>query len=247
MILSHVFSQNGFLKNISQYFLLVNLLPIAAGGMVKAIGSTDDYRQVFACAGKGALISGSATLASNLVGGPVWLGCVAGILGAVAVSSCFDSYENSYSNINALFRPFRNISQDAASKINSIIIKMENPYNFINQSRIDLKKQIEKIDLDFDRTKGSIQVLYNKAEKKLKIAKEYRNKAVLLLQKVKNNQLDKKHGEDLALKALVLEEKYKNEANDLISSAKNCGQALIPSIKKINTFKANLKSFEYLR
>jgi len=62
------------------------LLPIAAYGMYQAFSESENNVKTVKAAGNGALISGSALLVSSLVGGPGWLGCLAGIVTASLVA-----------------------------------------------------------------------------------------------------------------------------------------------------------------
>jgi len=62
------------------------LLPVAAYGMYSAIKESDNKKDAFMAAGNGAFVSGSALMVSSLIGGPIWLGCVAGMVAASLVA-----------------------------------------------------------------------------------------------------------------------------------------------------------------
>ncbi|RMG13751.1 MAG: hypothetical protein D6729_14565 [Deltaproteobacteria bacterium] len=65
------------------------LLGIAAASMAVAVhrSGAPDRRSILVAGGKGALVSGSALLASGLVGGPAWLGVSTAVLTGILVRS----------------------------------------------------------------------------------------------------------------------------------------------------------------
>lgn len=93
------------------------LLPIAAGTMAYAIYKNDNKKQIIVQAGKGSLVSGSALIVSSLVGGPAWLGCVAGFMASVAVSKGIEKAEKALGNSIKLIEPARYISKTVVAKL----------------------------------------------------------------------------------------------------------------------------------
>jgi hypothetical protein len=93
------------------------LLPIAAGSMVYAIKGEEDKKHLFVQAGKGSIVSGSALLLSSLIGGPAWLGCIAGFMTAVAVSNGLEKMEKAFNRSWDLLVPAEKIYKNAASQI----------------------------------------------------------------------------------------------------------------------------------
>lgn len=85
------------------------MLPIAAGAMAYAIWKSDDKRNIFINAGKGAIVSGTVFLISNLVGGPVWLGCTAGILTAIAVRKALDNPIEAFQRAIDIIKPAKKV------------------------------------------------------------------------------------------------------------------------------------------
>ncbi len=103
------------------------LMPIAAASMVYAISKAEDRKAVMIQSGKGALVSGSALLASTLVGGPVWLGCVAGFMTAIAISYALDHPQKALERAQALVQPATQILKDVSSQLLHVEIPQWQP------------------------------------------------------------------------------------------------------------------------
>jgi len=93
------------------------LMPIAAGSMAYAIYKGNNKKHLLIQAGKGSLVSGSALLASSLVGGQVWLGCIAGFMTAIAVSKCIEKPEKAFQYSQKIVVPAKNIFKNVAFKL----------------------------------------------------------------------------------------------------------------------------------
>lgn len=96
------------------------LLPIAAAGLVYAFVEAEDKRTVVVQAGKGALVSGTTILVSSLIGGPVWLGCVAGLMAGVAVSKMLDNPQKAFERAQAVLGPAAEAFRTAAVGIRAL-------------------------------------------------------------------------------------------------------------------------------
>jgi hypothetical protein len=96
------------------------LIPIAAGSLAYALYNCEDKTEVFVNAGKGALVSGSALLISSLVGGPLWMGCLAGALTAIAVKQCMDHPQKAWQRAQAAVHPARQVFASAARQIGAM-------------------------------------------------------------------------------------------------------------------------------
>jgi len=62
------------------------LFPVAAYGMYKAFKQTDCRLDTVKAAANGSLVSGSSLMISSLIGGPIWLGCIVGVITASVVA-----------------------------------------------------------------------------------------------------------------------------------------------------------------
>lgn len=87
------------------------LVPIAAGGLVYSLSNTGDKMGTLKQAGKGAITSGGSIMVGSLVGGPIWIGCVASVCAAMAINYSLDNPEKAYTrmvdiskNMDSVFR-----------------------------------------------------------------------------------------------------------------------------------------------
>jgi hypothetical protein len=96
------------------------LMPIAAGSLVYAAYNAGTPREAFATVGKGALVSGSVLLVGNLVGGPVWLGCVAGVITAVAVKSAIDDPHKTFQRAREMIAPATHVLKEVTVNLSNL-------------------------------------------------------------------------------------------------------------------------------
>lgn len=96
------------------------LLPIAAGSMAYAICSSENKKEILINSGKGAIISGSVCLMSSLVGGPIWLGCVAGLITAVAVRNALDDPVRTFSRTLDMTQAAVKVLREAGTNISQL-------------------------------------------------------------------------------------------------------------------------------
>jgi hypothetical protein len=93
------------------------LMPIAAGSLAYAAYKSQNPREAILTAGKGALVSGSVILVSHIVGGPVWLGCVAGVITAVAVKTALDDPHKAFQRAQELIAPAEEVLKKVTAKL----------------------------------------------------------------------------------------------------------------------------------
>jgi hypothetical protein len=93
------------------------LLPIAASGMVEAIKHGDSAKDIILQSGKGSLVSGSALLVSSLVGGPLWLGCIAGFMAATAISKGLSSPQKAFDLCVQIIEPAKIVTGSVIKSI----------------------------------------------------------------------------------------------------------------------------------
>ncbi len=96
------------------------LMPIAAGSMAYALYKGKNKKEILVQAGKGSIVSGSALLVSSLVGGPAWLGCVAGLLTAVAVAKAIEKPDKAFAYTKKLIEPARYVFKQVAYNLDSL-------------------------------------------------------------------------------------------------------------------------------
>jgi hypothetical protein len=81
------------------------LLAVAAGGLAYALRSKGTRAECLVSGGKGAIASGSALLVAGLLGGPWWLGAIAGAATAICVRSALARPEDCARRVKELFAP----------------------------------------------------------------------------------------------------------------------------------------------
>ena len=96
------------------------LIPIAAGSLAYAIIETGSVKEVAVEAGKGAFACGSALLVSSIIGGPVWLGCLAGAMTAIAVRQCIDNPEKAWDRAQELILPAKETMSQVSRQIRTM-------------------------------------------------------------------------------------------------------------------------------
>ncbi len=85
------------------------LFPVAAGGLVYSLSKSENKKEALIQGGKGAIVSGSSLLIGGLVGGPIWLGCIAAIGAALAISYSLDHPEKAFMRIKDMIKPTASI------------------------------------------------------------------------------------------------------------------------------------------
>lgn len=81
------------------------LFPIAAGGLIYAAAKSENKKEILVQGGKGAIVSGGALLAGSLVGGPVWIGCLASIAAAISINTAIENPEKTFKRVQGLITP----------------------------------------------------------------------------------------------------------------------------------------------
>jgi hypothetical protein len=85
------------------------LFPVAAAGLVYSLSKTESKKETLIKGGKGAIVSGGALLAGGLVGGPVWIGCLASVGAAMAINYSIEHPEKTFVRIKEMIKPTASI------------------------------------------------------------------------------------------------------------------------------------------
>jgi len=96
------------------------LIPIAAGSLAYAVIESGSVKEVAVEAGKGAFVSGSALLVSSIIGGPAWLGCIAGAMTAIAVKQCVDNPDKAWDRAQELILPAKEAMSQVSRQIRTM-------------------------------------------------------------------------------------------------------------------------------
>jgi hypothetical protein len=85
------------------------LFPIAAGGLVYSLVKSENRQEAMIQGGKGAIVSGGALLAGGLIGGPVWIGCLASIAAALSLNYAIENPDKTFTRVKEIIQPTSSI------------------------------------------------------------------------------------------------------------------------------------------
>ncbi len=139
---------------------------------------------------------------------------------------------------------FNRIFKMGQSQAHSVIDKMEDPIRMTEQGIRDLKKDLQGAMQSLAEVKGVTIRTRKEAENNKKLAADYERKAMLLLQKMQNGELDASEAERIATEALSKKESHANEAIKLSQEAEN-NQKMSDSLQaNVNKLKSTISTYE---
>ena len=130
------------------------------------------------------------------------------------------------------------------SEAHALVSKFEDPEKLIEQGIRDLKKDFDDSMQSVAQIKAIAIGTKKKLEAKKQIAADYEQKAMLLLQKAKNGELDESEADRLASEALEKRQAALKEVEKLTNDAKNYDASLEQMGKKILELKNKIKEAE---
>ena len=139
---------------------------------------------------------------------------------------------------------FKRLFKVGASQAHSVIDKMEDPIKMTEQGIRDLKKDLSGAMTSLAQVKGIIIRTKKEAAKNKNLASDYERKAMLLLQKMQNGELDGKDAERMAAQALNEKEEKENEAQRLSKEALSYETKSNDLNSKVNKLKTTITSYE---
>lgn len=139
---------------------------------------------------------------------------------------------------------FDRIFKLGQSHAHSAIDKMEDPIKMTEQGIRDLKKDLQSAMQSLAEVKGVTIRTRKESENNKKLAADYERKAMLLLQKMQNGELDAVDAERLATEALSKKESHANEAIKQAQEADN-HQKMSDSLQaNVNKLKSTVSTYE---
>ncbi len=130
------------------------------------------------------------------------------------------------------------------SEAHALVSKFEDPVNLIEQGIRDLKKDFDESMKNVAQIKAIAIGTKKELETKKQIAADYEQKAMILLQKAKNGELDESEADRLATEALKKRQEALKEVEKLTNDAKNYDVSLEQMSKKILELKNKIKESE---
>ena len=142
--------------------------------------------------------------------------------------------------MNLLFRILKFFQSEA----HSLLSRFEDPVKLIEQGIRDLKKDFDESMKSVAQVKAIAIGAKKEIEVKTQIAKDYEQKALILLQKAKNGELDESEADRLASEALKKRQEALKEVEKLSCDVKNYEASLEQMSKKILELKNKIKESE---
>lgn len=130
------------------------------------------------------------------------------------------------------------------SEAHALISKFEDPVKLIEQGIRDLKKDFDESMKNVAQVKAIAIGAKKEIEVKKQIAQDYEQKALILLQKAKNGELDESEADRLASEALKKRQEALKEVEKLTNDVKNYEASLEQMSKKILELKNKIKESE---
>ncbi len=141
---------------------------------------------------------------------------------------------------NLIMRLFKFIQSEAHAFLN----RFEDPVKLIEQGIRDLKKDFDESMKSVAQIKAISIGAKKELEVKKQIASDYEQKALIILQKAKNNELDSTEADRLASEALKKRQDALNEVQRLSEEIKKYDSSLSGMEKKITELKNKIKESE---
>lgn len=142
--------------------------------------------------------------------------------------------------MSLLMRIFKFIQSNA----HALLTKFEDPVKLAEQAIRDLKKDFDESMKNVAQVKAIVIGAKRDIETKKQIASDYEQKAMLLLRKAQNNELDSQEAERLATEALKKKQTAMEEVAKLSEDVKNYDTSLKQMEKKVLDLKNQIYKWE---
>lgn len=139
---------------------------------------------------------------------------------------------------------FKRLVRIGTAEMHSVVDKMEDPIVMTEQGIREMKEDLNKSIEALAQIKAMAIRTKNDKNKKDEAAKEYQNKAVLLLSKAQKGDLDMEQAEKLAKEALALKDSLLSEANTLGEQQTIHENAAFEMQKNIEVLQFNISKWE---
>jgi phage shock protein A len=139
---------------------------------------------------------------------------------------------------------FRRIFKVGQSEAHAIINNLEDPIKMTEQGIRDLKRDLQGAMTGLAEVKGVAIRLSKEADEAKRQASEYERKAMLLLQRFKDGELDQAQADRLATDALTRKEGASERATRLFQEAEKQQQMSTQLQEKINQMKSAISTYE---
>lgn len=139
---------------------------------------------------------------------------------------------------------FNRLFKVAQSEAHTVVDKLEDPIKMTEQGIRDLKKDLQGAMTSLAQVKAGAIRLKKDAEDQKKLAADYERKAMLLLQKMQQGNLDQVEAESLASEALAKKEEAAQRAQSLTADYKAQQQMADQLQAKVNKLRQTITRYE---
>jgi phage shock protein A len=139
---------------------------------------------------------------------------------------------------------FNRIFRVTQAETHAMIDKIENPIKMTEQGIRDLKKDLQQAMTSLAEVKGMAIRTRRDSDGKKKLAADYERKAMMLLQKMQNGDMDAADADRLAAEALNQKEQYSTEAVRQAKEAERHEQMASQLQASVNKIKSAVSTYE---
>ena len=139
---------------------------------------------------------------------------------------------------------FRRLFKVGQSEAHAIVNKLEDPIKLTEQGIRDLKRDLQAAMSGLAEVKGVAIRLGKEAEDAKRQSGEYERKAMLLLQRFQDGQMDQAQAERLATEALTKKESASERATRLLKEADQQQRMANQLQEKITQLKSTISTYE---
>jgi phage shock protein A len=139
---------------------------------------------------------------------------------------------------------FQRIFKLGQAEAHSVIDKLEDPIKMTEQGIRDLKNDLQASMQSLAQVKALAIRMKKDGEDQKKLSADYERKAMLLLQKMQNKELDQAEAERLASEALTKKEECAEKAQRLLTDHKQQQQMADQLQSKIEKLKQTITRYE---
>ena len=139
---------------------------------------------------------------------------------------------------------FARLFKVGQAQAHNIVDKLEDPIKLTEQGIRDLKKDLQDAMQGLAEVKGIAIRLGKESEEARRHAEEYERKAMLLLQRGTDGQMDAGEAERLATQALTQRETASERAVSLTRDAENQNNMVIQLQAKVQQLKSTISTYE---
>lgn len=139
---------------------------------------------------------------------------------------------------------FKRILRIGQAEIHAAVEKMEDPIKMTEQGLRELREDVAEATEAYARVKAMAIRTENEQVTCAREARSYGEKAVLIMQKAQQGELDIVKAEELAREALSLRRRYSEDAEELNMQAVTHQQSATEVLKNIEVLKENLAKWE---